>query len=355
MPRTTRHIESRPQGTLVEVCTRTLHGAYLLPPTADFVDIAVGCLGRALEVSPLEPCAISMLSNHYHGLFNAQDQQQLSRFMGHFNGNLAREVGRYVDWPEKIWARRYSGIVVSDEPEDQWQRLKYVLSQGTKEHLVESPLEWEGLHAARPLLEGGHLSGHWFNRTEEWKARRRGETFQKYDYATEYRVEFAPLPAYRHLPQTEYYQMIDELIEEIESEAREARGETKTVVGMPGVQARGLQHRPQRFRGSPQPRFHAADRDTYLGMVAADREFRADYRAAAEKSKASGYASEVGFPSGCYPPALPFVGALHEPKTPPPPPTRSLVRDEDGRVISRGEIPVFVVSGRSPPSQDPSP
>ncbi len=128
MPRKKRHFRSRPQGTLVDICTRTL--AYLLPPVPDFVDIAVGCLGRALEVSPLQPCGMSMLSNHYHALLCAEDQQQLSRFMSHFNGNLAREVARYVDWPDKIWARRYSGIVVSDEPEDQWACLKYLLSQG---------------------------------------------------------------------------------------------------------------------------------------------------------------------------------------------------------------------------------
>ncbi len=154
---------------------------------------------------------MSMLSNHYHALLCAEDQQQLSRFMSHFNGNLAREVARYVDWPDKIWARRYSGIVVSEEPDEQWACLKYLLSQGTKENLVKSPLEWEGLHCARPLVEGGHLTGHWFNRTEEWKARRRGEKFEKYDYATEYRVEFAQLPAARHLTPEEYQKKVTDL------------------------------------------------------------------------------------------------------------------------------------------------
>ena len=48
-------------------------------------------------------------------------------------------------------------------------------------------------HSARQAeVEGTHLTGHWFNRAEEWEARRRGEKFDKYDYATEYQVEFAP-------------------------------------------------------------------------------------------------------------------------------------------------------------------
>ena len=42
--------------------------------------------------------------------------------------------------------------------------------------------------AARPLVEGGFLEGHWYNRTKEWAARQRGEKYDLYDYATKYRV-----------------------------------------------------------------------------------------------------------------------------------------------------------------------
>jgi len=65
-------------------------------------------------------------------------------------------------------------LIVSDEPEAQRQRLKYVLGTGTKEQLVASPLEWPGPNAARALVHGEPVVGYWFNRTQEWKARRRG-------------------------------------------------------------------------------------------------------------------------------------------------------------------------------------
>ncbi len=76
----------------------------------------VGVLGRSLEISPLELVALCVVSTHYHMLAVVHDQQQLSRFMQHFQGNLSRELGRLIGWRGPLWSRRYDGIVVSDEP-----------------------------------------------------------------------------------------------------------------------------------------------------------------------------------------------------------------------------------------------
>ncbi len=72
-------------------------------------------------------------------------------------------------WRGSFWERRYDGIVVSDEPEAQWRRLKY-LSHSVKEGLCESPVEWPGVHAARALTHDEPLEGYWFNRSKEWAA-----------------------------------------------------------------------------------------------------------------------------------------------------------------------------------------
>jgi hypothetical protein len=45
---------------------------------------------------------------------------------------------------------------------------------GAKESLLSSPLEWPGVHALRPLLTGEPVVGTWFDRTQEYAARRRG-------------------------------------------------------------------------------------------------------------------------------------------------------------------------------------
>ena len=104
-------------------------------------EIVLGVMGRALEVSPLEVCGAVFLANHAHLLAVVREQQDLSRFMHHLAGNLSKEVNRIRQRTGPMWARRYDGIVVSDEPEAQWSRLKYLLIHSVKEGLCESPFD----------------------------------------------------------------------------------------------------------------------------------------------------------------------------------------------------------------------
>ena len=65
------------------------------------------------------------------------------------------EERRLVDWGDKVWARRYRAIEVSDEPEAQRERLKYILSHGSVSHCTsfqDSVLEFLGerFWVARP-------------------------------------------------------------------------------------------------------------------------------------------------------------------------------------------------------------
>ncbi len=70
-----------------------------------------------------------------------EEQQSLSRFMHHVDGNLSKEIGRIRGWKGSLWARPYAGIPVSSEPEVQLAKLKYLLSHSVKEGLCESPTE----------------------------------------------------------------------------------------------------------------------------------------------------------------------------------------------------------------------
>ena len=58
-------------------------------------------------------------------------------------------------------------------PDVQWSRLKYLLANGVKEGLVESPLDWPGVSCAKALVHGEPLEGYWFNRSKEWSAHNR--------------------------------------------------------------------------------------------------------------------------------------------------------------------------------------
>lgn len=55
--------------------------------------------------------------------------------------------------------------------------------------MIASPYDWPAVNAAKAIVRNEPVEGTWFNRTEEYEARRRGEKPEKYDYATKYRIE----------------------------------------------------------------------------------------------------------------------------------------------------------------------
>jgi putative transposase len=295
------------EGALVEVTCRALHSRLLFRPSRTLNEVILGALARAKSLYPVRICGFSFLSNHFHLLLEVDDAQQLARFMGHFNSKLAREVGRLTGWKQKIFERRYQAILVSSEEGAQTERLKYVLAQGCKEDLVERPREWPGVHCVQALTEGKILEGLWFDRTQEYAARRRGEDFSRLQYATQEILSLDPLPCWKDLTEEQRRRRAAALVTVIEAEAAARR--KKTGVKPPGPAAILTQdpHRkPERSKRSPAPAFHAASqamrrelRDAYAWFVAA-------YHEAAEKLRAGN--RKACFPAGSFPPALQFVG-----------------------------------------------
>jgi hypothetical protein len=246
-------------------------------------------------------------SNHYHLLLDVDNVRQLARFMCHVNSNLAREISRLYGWPEKIWSRRYQAIVVSGEEGAQIARLKYILSHGPKEGLVERPRDWPGVHAAKALIEDAPLTGIWFNRTQEYAARNRGEDFDRLQYATRETVTLSPLPCWKDLSVDAQRTRALSLIGQIETEAAVRRARTGgEPLGVAAILGQHPHHRPRHLKKSPAPLFHtisqAVRRELYEGYAW----FVATFRQAAEKLKAGD--RSAAFPAGSFPPALPFVG-----------------------------------------------
>ena len=143
--------------------------------------------------------------------------------MEYLDSNIAREVGRLVNWREKFWSSRYRAIVVSEEEKAQVERLRYVLSNGCKEGLVEKVRDWPGVHSGRAQLDGEPLKGYWFDRTKEGAARRRGETPERLAYASEEEVVLSPLPCWKHCGEDQVRERVRELVEDIEKEAAAER------------------------------------------------------------------------------------------------------------------------------------
>jgi REP element-mobilizing transposase RayT len=304
MSRTLRFVPEG--GALVEVTCRTIHGRLLLLPSQQLDEIVVGILARAQRTFQVRCCGYCFLANHYHLLLDVDSARQLSKFMGYVNSNLAREVGRLADWREKFWSRRYQAILVSAEDAAQVGRLRYILSHGPKEGLVERPGDWPGVHVARAFAEGRAVVGYWFDRTQEYAARRRRQTFDRLRFATLETLTLSPLPCWKGLSETAWRRRAAALVAEIESELAAQRAKTgKQPLGVPAILSQHPHDRPLRSKKSPAPFVHAASRHVRRELYEAYRWFVAAYRDAAEKLRAGD--ATARFPAGSFPPALPFV------------------------------------------------
>ena len=316
----------------------------------------LGALGRAVEYAKVDLYGFAFASNHYHLAVGVENALQMARFHCHLNSNLARELGRLHGWRDKFWSRPYRHMVVSDEPEAQLARLRYLLANNTKEGLVASPLDWPGPNMARSVLRDETLGGYWFNRTKEWAARRRSEDFGKYDYATRYEIELQQLPAYAHLPSEEYREIIAGLVRSIEEEAAAGRAE-RPALGPEILLAKDPHEAPKKPKKSPAPLFFSRSKDLLAEMREDFRCFVADYRTAADRlldvqRKGGAFDPRRQFPQGSFPPALQFVGATF-PQAPPSPPSRRLEYSErrprevgPRKIVGRGKIPTVLIVGR---------
>ena len=343
-----------PGGAVVETCTRTLQGRLLLRPGPDANEIMLGALGRAVEYAKVDLFGFAFASNHYHLLMRVESGLQMARFHCHLNSNLARELGRLHGWRDKFWSRPYRHMVISDEPEAQLARLRYLLANNTKEGLVASPLDWPGPNMARAVLREETLAGYWFNRTKEWAARRRGEDFGKYNYATKYEIELQQPRAFADLPKEEYREIIAALVRDIEEDTAAERAE-RPALGPEILLAKDPHEAPRKPKKSSAPMlFFARSMDLLAEMKEGFRRFVADYRTAADRlleaqRKGGAFDPRREFPEGSFPPALQFVGATF-PAALPSPPSRRLDYSERGpgqvgpkRIVGRGEIPIVKI------------
>jgi putative transposase len=293
-------------GALVEVTCRTIHSRFLLRPGQALNEIVVGVLGRAQRKYPTRCCGYVFASNHLHLILDVEDAHQLVRFMRYVSSNLARKVGRLVGWHDKIWSRRYQAIVISPEEAAQTERLRYILSHGVKENLVEMVDQWPGVHCAKSLLSGEPAVGYWFDQTQEYAARRRGETFDRMKYATREILILSPLPCWKHRSDEVQRQLIIEMIADIEKEAALRRQRSGSqVLGASAVRGQHPFDRPARPKKSPAPLFHAASKLLRQELWAAYAWFVAAFREASAKLRAGNRLAR--FPAGSFPPALPFV------------------------------------------------
>lgn len=293
-----------PSGHLVEVTSRTIHGRLLLRPDHPTCDLIKGVLGRAQALYQMRIVAFVFLSNHFHLLLLPDSPQQLAAFMAHLASNVAREVGRVRNWREKFWSRRYRAIAITNEDAAQIARLRYVLAHGAKEGFVAKPRDWPGPHCIRTLLEGAPICGTWFDRSTEYRARRRGVQCSTREFASSETITLTPLPCWESWPENLRREAIAALLTEIEREAEILRA-GKAPIGRERILRQQPHEPPAGTKRTRAPAFHAATRSARDALREAYRAFVTAFRGASEQLR-SGDRSAL-FPEGSFPPALPYV------------------------------------------------
>jgi len=174
--------------------------------------------------------------------------------------------------------------------------------QGCKENLVDSPRQWPEATSAKAHTTDWKVRGLWFDRTAEYRARRKGEDFPKLRFAEE--LELTPIPSWRHRPTHKIDADVRALIREIETETRgrlEATG--REPLGRRAILEQDPHGRPASFKPSPAPRFHAKRRHVRRKLENAYRRFYYAYREASERLRQG---LEAEFPPGSFLPSPGF-------------------------------------------------
>ncbi len=171
--------------------------------------------------------------------------------------------------------------------------------------LVASPRHWPGSSSTKTLLTGDVVEGLWFDRTLEYRARKRGETFGKFEFATKETVALSPLPCWENQPEHRVQSNVRALVKGIEAETDERRKASgRPPMGVKAILNQQPHDRPARSRRSPAPRFHARSGLVRKTLERAYLRFYWSYREAPRKLQ-EGLVAE--FPPGCFPPPASFV------------------------------------------------
>ena len=229
-----RYIQS---GMIYHIISKTLRGQFLLAPKKGVSALCGGVVAMARQNWPdVKLYGFAFMSNHIHLMVSGRGYD-VSGFVGFIKRELSRRLGQRYQLPGTFWHQRYAATALPTE-ESQIKCLKYILSQGVKEDLVERPEHWPGLHCAKYLMTGCQIKAQWFHATGYHRAKMkqaqlfRKKRLSKSDFVEHLELRVDALPGWTHLSAMKRRTIVTGLVEEIVSQETERRlRESKRVIG----------------------------------------------------------------------------------------------------------------------------
>jgi hypothetical protein len=263
-----------PARCAVEVTFRCHQQRHLLRPDDEANEILLGCFGRAYDRYPdLNPNALATQSNHGCFVCLPLSSFTLWSFMRDFLSTSARRLNDLRDRDGTFWERRYRAIPILDE-EAYDDRIRYVLTQGTKENLLWSARDWPGASSLPAMLGEEPLVGRWRDLGREYELNRqrkrrimraqlRGRTLDvppAPEVVIEYPIPMVPPPHWQRLSEGERRERVADMIrrDDEATRARHAREGTRPL-GVEGVLATDPFARPKAPKRDPAPRCHTSN------------------------------------------------------------------------------------------------
>ncbi len=307
---------------LYEVTLATFQSRYFFIPSKLLNALIVGILGYSQLKYGLRICFAVFLSNHGHLLVRADSAQQVADFLCLSKSQIAKEVQRLCCWTGGIFKPHSTITLVTDEPEAQIERLRYLLAQGLKEGLVPHPSKWPGVHSAKALLTGAmQLKGIWIRRSELYEVDRsrkrckssRGRHRKLGPKAFEQKItlELSPLPCWDDLDAKEIAKrtrvLVQELMDEHADKRELVRRDFRKCLCDPSL----FCHRPAQSVSSEAPRIHAATVQEWKRWVDAYADWTERYRRASARLR-QGFIEAIGeFPEHAFVPTGLLLGPNH--------------------------------------------
>ncbi len=218
------------------VISRVFQGRHLLRPGRELNEIIIGVVAKARDIFPsVKLFGLAFLSNHVHMMLQGASHE-LPAFIGFIKREISRRWGGRSDvrWPGTMWHKYLATALPTDE--SQAQCLAYILAQGAKEHLVDRPQDWPGVHVAKAFMSNGTLCGKWFDASgfaravDAQRGRAKPLIVKRADYIAKRKISFDAIPAWTHLPRGERFARARKIIADIVQKARETRRKTGQVV-----------------------------------------------------------------------------------------------------------------------------